>query len=385
MLRNEHLFSFEKHMADKKKDKKKAALIFDKKEEKFLETLINTPSPTWFEYTGQEVWVEYIKPFVDEVIIDTYGTAVGVINPDAKYKVVIEAHCDEISWFVNYITDNGLIHVIRNGGSDHLGAPGQKIIVHTEEKWSVDGVFGWPAIHTRKWGKEEETPKVANITVDVGARTKEEVEKMWIEVGNPITYTAAFSVLNNRYFVGRALDNRAWGFMIAQVAKLLKKNKKKLDFGLYIVNSVQEEIWLRWARMIAERISPDVAIITDVCHDTSTPMINKAIEGDTKSWNGPMLTVGPAVQNNLLRYIKKTAKAKKIDFQMWAASTYTGTDTDAFAYSNHGVASALISLPLRYMHTTVEMVDRHDVSDTIKLIYECVCGLKKGDDFRYLK
>ncbi len=369
------------------KKKKKETLVYGKKEIDFMETLLNTPSPTGFEYTGQKVRVDYIKPYVDEIIIDTYGTAVGVINPDATYKVVIEAHCDEISWFVNYITENGLIHVIRNGWSDHLVAPGQRVSIHTEEKGQLDGVFGWPAIHTR-WAARrswwEETPKVKNITVDVGAKNKEEIEKMWIEVGNPITYTAPFMKLNDRYFVARALDNRAGGFMIAQVARLLKKNKKKLDFGLYIVNSVQEEIWLRWAKMIAERIKPDVAIITDVWHDTTTPMIDKKVEGDTACGKWPALTVWPAVQNNLLRHIKAVAKKQKINYQMCAASTSTWTDTDAFAYSHQWVASALISLPLRYMHTTVEMVDKHDVSETIKLMYETVCSLKKWEDFKYL-
>jgi putative aminopeptidase FrvX len=372
-------------MSDKKKEKKKAEKVYTKKELSFLELLINTPSPTWFEYTGQQVWMDYIKPYVDEIYTDTYGTAVGIINPDAEYKVVIEAHCDEISWFVNYITDNGLIHVIRNGGSDHLGAPSQRVHIHTQDKGIINWVFGRPAIHTRKWGKEEQTPKVTNITIDVWAKNKEEIEKMGIEVGNPITYDAQFMILNDRYAVGRALDNRVWGFMIAQVARLLKKNKKKLPFGLYIVNSVQEEIWLRWARMIAEHLSPDVAIITDVGHDTSTPMIDKTVEGDTMCGKWPMLTVWPAVQNNLLKHIKSTAKKKKIDYQMCAASSYTGTDTDAFAYSNSGVASALISLPLRYMHTTVEMVDMDDISETIKLMYESVCSIKKGQDFGYLK
>ncbi len=375
-------------MSDKKKIKKEKTLLYGKNEINFLESLLNTPSPTWFEYTWQQIRVDYIKPYVDEMYIDTYGTAVGIINPDAEYKVVIEAHCDEISRFVNYITEKGLLHIIRNGWSDHQIAPGQRVHIHTEEKWIVDWVIWRPAIHTR-WGSRnswgEKAPQVKDITIDVGAKDKKEIEKMGIEVGNPLTYDASFMMLNDRYFVGRALDNRAWGFMIAQVARLLKKNKKKLDFGLYIVNSVQEEIWLKWARMIAEHISPDVAIITDVWHDTSTPMIDKTIEWDTKCWEWPTLTVWPAVQNNLLRHIKSIAKKKKIDYQMCAASTYTGTDTDAFAYSNSWVASALISLPLRYMHTTVEMVDKHDVSETIKLIYETVCSVKKGQKFNYLK
>lgn len=374
-------------MPQKKHEKKKKKLIYTKDDVTFFETLINTPSATWFEVEGQRIWTSYIKDYVDEVYVDTYWTAVWVINPDAKYKVVLEAHCDEISWFVNYIKEDGLIHVIRNWWTDHIIAPGQRVHIHTEEDWIVDWVFGWPAIHTRGWSwwaKWENTPKVKNITIDVWARSKEEVLKMWIEVGNPVIYDAEFMTLNDRYFVGRAMDNRAGWFMIAQVAKLLKKNKKKLDFWLYFVNSVQEEIWLKGAEMIAERIKPDVAIVTDVRHDTTTPMIDKTVEGDTACGKWPTLTVGPSVQNNLLRFVKWVAKKKKIDYQMCAASRWTWTDTDAIAYSHQWVASVLISLPLRYMHTTVEMVDKEDISETIKLMYETICDLKKDQDFSYI-
>ncbi len=375
----------EKKSSKSKKTKKTASGFshFTKDELQFMEELINTPSPTWFEVEGQKKRLSYIEPLVDTTFVDTYGTAVWVINPDADYKVVIEAHCDEISRFVNYITDQGFIHVIRNWWSDQFIAPGQRVHVHTEEDGSLDWVFWRPAIHTRR-EKNKPIPTVSNITVDVWARSKDEVEKMWIEVWNPITYDAQYKTLNNRYVVWRALDNRMWGFMIAQVAKQLKKKKKSLNFWLYIVNSVQEEIWLKWAEMIAERIKPDVAIITDVWHDTTTPLINKKIEWDTQCWKWPTLTVWPAVQNNLLRHIKNVAKKKKIDYQMCAASRRTGTDTDAIAYSHQWVASALISLPLRYMHTSVEMVDANDIYATIELMYESICALKKNQDFCYI-
>ena len=173
--------------------------------------------------------------------------------------------------------------------------------------------------------------------------------------------------------------------MIAEVARLLKETKTKLPFGLYIVNSVQEEVGLRGAEMIAHRIKPNVAIVTDVCHDTTTPMVDKIENGDQKSGDGPVLTYGPAVQNNLLRQIITTAEKSKIPFQRAAASRATGTDTDAFAYSNEGVPSALISLPLRYMHTTVEMVRKEDVENCIRLIFESLKSIKKDQDFRYIK
>jgi putative aminopeptidase FrvX len=356
--------------------------VITSKSEKFLEAYLNNPSPTGFESDGQKLWLEYLTPYIDEYFTDNYGSVVGVINPEADYKVVIEAHADEISWFVHYITKDGFIYLRRNGGSDHMIAPSKRVNIHTE-KGIVKAVFGWPAIHMRQ--QKEETPSLKNIFLDCGCDTKEDVEKLGIHVGCVVTFEDEFMILNKNRYVGRALDNRVGGFMIAEVAKMLKENKVKLPFGLYIVNSVQEEVGLRGAEMIARRIKPDVAIITDVCHDTATPMVDKIENGDQKSGDGPVLTYGPAVQNNLLKHIIDIAKKHKIPFQRAAASRATGTDTDAFAYSNEGVTSALISLPLRYMHTTVETVRKEDIENTIRLIYETVIGLKKGQDFRYFK
>ncbi|MEL0644853.1 MULTISPECIES: M42 family metallopeptidase [unclassified Olleya] len=357
--------------------------ILNKKSMDFLETYLNNASPTGYEWDGQKIWMDYLKPYVDTFFTDTYGTAVGVINPDAKFKVVIEGHADEISWYVNYISDNGLIYVVRNGGSDHQIAPSKIVNIHTKNG-IVKGVFGWPAIHTRNKAKEE-APKPNNITIDVGAKDKEEVEKMGVHVGCVITYPDEFHILNGDKFVCRALDNRMGGFMIAEVARLLKENKKTLPFGLYITNSVQEEIGLRGAQMITETIKPNVAIVTDVTHDTTTPMIDMKVQGHVEIGKGPVVAYAPAVQQKLRDLITDTADDNKIPFQRAALSRATGTDTDAFAYSNGGVASALISLPLRYMHTTVEMVHQDDVENVIKLIYETLLKIEDGETFSYFK
>jgi len=357
--------------------------ILDKEAINFLEKYLNNAAPTGYESEGQKMWMEYLKPYVDEFFTDSYGTAVGVINPEAEFKVVIEGHADEISWYVNYITDEGFIYVVRNGGSDHQIAPSKRVNIHTK-KGVVKGVFGWPAIHTRDKDSEQ-SPKIDNICIDVGCTSKDEVEELGVHVGCVITYPDEFFILNENKFVCRALDNRMGGFMIAQVAKLLKENKKKLPFGLYITNSVQEEIGLRGAEMITHRIKPNVAIVTDVTHDTNTPMINKKKNGDTKIGHGPVIAHAPAVQNKLRELLTDTAEEKDIPFQRTANSRFTGTDTDAFAYSNGGVPSALISLPLRYMHTTVEMVHRSDVENVIKLIYESVLKIKEGEKFSYFE
>lgn len=349
----------------------------------FLHRYLDNVSPTGFEYSGQKIWLEYLKPYIDEEIVDVYGTAVGVINPGKDFKVVIEAHADEISWFVNYITDDGYIYVIRNGGSDFQIAPSMRCFIHCEGGQTVKGVFGWPAIHVRQ-GKNPEV-KQENICIDVGCTSKEEVEKLGIHVGAVAVFEAGSEWINEKFLIGRALDNRMGGFMIAEVARHIKEQKIELPFTLYIVNSVQEEIGLRGAEMISRRLNPDVAIITDVTHDTYSPMYNKKQQGDTKCGKGPVVTYGPAVQNNLLQFIIEAAKSNNIDFQRNAVSRSTGTDTDSFAYSTTGVASALISLPLKYMHTTVEMVHEDDIEGCIQLMLASVKQLNAGKSFNYHK
>jgi putative aminopeptidase FrvX len=348
----------------------------------FLHTYLNNASPTGFEASGQQIWLDYIRPFVDTYFTDNYGTAVGVLNPEHPYKVVIEAHADEISWFVNYITPEGYIYVRRNGGSDHMIAPSMRVNIHTD-KGMIPGVFGWPAIHVRKDGKED-APTLDTIFIDVGARSKDEVLEMGIHVGCVITFKDELQELNGKFLSGRALDNRIGGFMIAEVVRKINESGVELPFGLYVVNAVQEEIGLRGAEMIAARIKPNVAIITDVCHDTTAPMYSKITSGDQAAGKGPVLTYGAAVHKKLLDLIIATANKNEIPFQRAAASRSTGTDTDAFAYSNEGVPSALISLPLKYMHTTVETASKDDINQVIELMYRFLLEFDPNVDFRYI-
>ena len=191
--------------------------------------------------------------------------------------------------------------------------------------------------------------------------------------------------LNGYFYSGRALDNRIGGYMIAEVARRLHEKGTQLPFGLYVVNAVQEEIGLRGAEMIAARIKPNVAIVTDVCHDTTAPMYNKITSGDQVAGNGPVLTYGASVHRKLLDLIIQSAKTREIQFQRAATSRSTGTDTDAFAYSNEGVPSALISLPLKYMHTTVETASKKDIEHVIELMLGFLEDLDPGFNFKYVE
>jgi putative aminopeptidase FrvX len=350
----------------------------------FFKNYINNASPVGFETSGQKLWLEYLKPYIDTSFTDPYGTAVGVVNPNADFKVVIEGHADEISWFVNYVNPEGLLYLKRNGGVDVQIAPAQRVFIHGK-KGPVKAVFGWPAIHTRLSNPDhkEPQPKLDNVFLDCGARNKKEVEQLGIHIGAVVTYQDGFDEIANNYYIGRAFDNRVGGFMIAEVTRLLKQNNKKLPYGLYVVNAVQEEIGLRGAEMIARRIKPNIAIVTDVTHDTTTPMISKHVEGEIACGKGPSLAYAPAIHNKLLKFVEDIATKKNIPVQWRALSRSTGTDTDSFAYSNDGCPSVLISIPLRYMHTTVEMIHRDDIENTIRLMYETLLGLTPKTNLNY--
>lgn len=360
------------------KDKKN----YMKLNKKFLKEYLNSVSPVGFEYElgGQKVWMKRMEEFSENVEIDNYGTAYGVMgNMNSDYKVVIEAHCDEISWLVNYIDSKGYIKVIKNGGSDAMIAPSMRVNLWGD-KGAVTGIFGHPAIHISYRKKETD---LDSIFIDVGASNKKEVLDLGINIGTVVTFKDGFMDLGKNYYTGRALDNRIGGFMISEVARKLKENNIELPYKLYVVNSVQEEIGLRGAQMIADTIKPDVAIITDVCHETSAPCYTASKEGEKIAGKGGVVTRGPAVHNNLRKLILDTAKNSNIPYQLSACSRTTGTDTDSFAYSNGGTPSALISLPLKYMHSTVETVHKKDVKNVINLIYETLLKIEENHNFKY--
>ncbi len=348
----------------------------------FLKEYLNNPAPSGFEAKmgSQKIWSDYIKPYVHDVYLDNYGNAIAIAgNPNSDYKVVIEAHSDEIAWYVNYIDEKGFIKVIRNGGSDYLIAPSMRVNLWTK-KGAITGVFGHPAIHVHK---NDYKITLENIFVDVGATSKQEVLDMGIEIGTPITFQDGYMELGDKFICGRALDNKIGGFIIAEVARKIKEKNINIDYQLVIVNAVQEEVGLRGAKMVAENIKPDVAFVVDVCHDTTPPCYNESKEGVTVSDKGGVLTVSPAVHNNLLDFVRNILNDKNIPYQMSASTNSTGTDTDAFAYTGKGTPSCLISLPLRYMHTTIETCSKDDVKTIIKSFVEVLKGIEENQEFHY--
>jgi putative aminopeptidase FrvX len=351
------------------------------KSKEFLKKYLNAYAPVSQEMEGQKIWANYISEYVNEIHDDNYGTVWGIIKSEEKsekpYKVVIEAHCDEISWIVSHISDDGKISINKLGGSDVQIAPSKKVVIHTRKNGLIPGVFGWPAIHLRKGNV---SPELKNLSIDIGWDSKEKVKEVGIEVGNIVTFSDEFEEMGD-YYVGKSLDNKIGGFIIAEVARKLKKNNIKLPFDLYIVNSVQEEVGLHGAKMVAQTIKPDIALITDVCHNTNTPDIDKKVEGDIKGGKGAVIEHTAQNHRKLIELMREVADINEISYQLEVGSY--GNDTMGFFLSNGGVPTAIIATPLKYMHTTVEMAHKDDVRSVIDLFYHTLQAIKRGQSFKY--
>jgi len=355
--------------------------MFDKKTHDFLETLLITPSPTGYESAGQKVWKEYVSQYADTVEGDAYGSAVAKINTNSDViTVMLEAHADEIGMVVQYISDEGFVTLNRLGGSDSTIARAKRVYIHNK-KGRVTGVVGNTAIHlqdTKNGGGKQ--PSWKDIYVDVGVSSREEALEL-VQIGDPVTFTDDVEFLNDEIVTARALDNRIGGFVIAQVMKNLNKKKKNLKVNVMALNSVQEEVGGFGARMMSYRHMPDVAIVTDVTHATDTPGINNKEHGSIKLGKGPAVQHGGANHQKLVEFIEKTAADKKIELQHEATSVRTGTDTDSIFYQRTGIPSALVSLPLRYMHSPVETASLKDIEALIDLMTETVLAMAPDETF----
>ncbi|MFU8812474.1 MAG: M42 family metallopeptidase [Balneolaceae bacterium] len=358
--------------------------MFDKETTDFLEQILITPSPTGYESPGQAVWMDYVKPFADSVETDAYGSAIAKIETNADVMtVMLEAHVDEIGMVVQHISDDGFVYVNKLGGSDSTIARAKKVYIHNRNG-RVTGVTGNTAIHlqqTKNGGGKQ--PSWKDIYVDVGAANKEEALEM-VQIGDPVTYTEEPEFLNDTILTARALDNRIGGFVIAQVMKALRKRKKELKVNVLALNSVQEEVGGFGARMMTYRHMPDAALVTDVTHATDTPGIDHRENGLVKLGQGPTVQHGGANHPAVVRLLEETASANKITIQHEATSVRTGTDTDSIFFQRTGVPSALVSVPIRYMHSPVEVASVSDIKALIDLMLEAVLAMEPDQTFSVL-
>jgi endoglucanase len=358
--------------------------MFDNTSSKFLENLLITPSPTGYESEGQKVWMEYVSQFTNKVESDAYGSAIAKIDTSADVMtVMLEAHADEIGMVVQYISDDGFVYLNKLGGSDSTIARAKRVFIHGKDG-KVSGVTGNTAIHlqTKKNGGGKE-PSWKDIYVDIGATSKEEALEA-IQIGDPVTYADDLEYLNDDIITARALDNRIGGFAIAQAMKKINENKKNLAVNVIALNSVQEEVGGFGARMMSYRHMPDAAIVTDVTHATDSPGIDQKEHGQVKLGSGPTVQHGGANHPKLVELIEQAAKDHEIKIQHEATSVRTGTDTDSIFYQRTGIPSALVSVPIRYMHSPVETASLKDLQQLIDLMAESVLSMAPDQTFSVL-
>ena len=346
----------------------------------FLRTLVNMPSPTGHETRGQRVWLDYAGQFADETFSDAYGNCVAVLNQGGGPRIMLAAHADEIAMAVNYIDDHGFIYVRRMGGIDAAITKAQRVFIHTRDG-AVKGVVGNVAPHLTKQEGDPKPPKIHDIFIDIGVSTRKEAEKL-IRVGDPITLTDEFDILRGDLAVARAFDNRIGTFAVAEALRLLKESKVKFNAEVCAVSNVQEEVGLLGARQIAYSLKPDIALVVDVTHATDYPTVSKAQHGDIQVGKGPALTHGGCNHSEVVKRLEQVADKKKIPLQHEAMSATSGTDTDVIFWTRGGIASALISLPNRYMHSPVEVVSLRDLELIPQLMTAFVQSLKKGEKFK---
>ncbi len=346
----------------------------------FLKTLVNTPSPSGHEFRGQRVWLDYVQPFADETFSDAYGNAVAVLNKGGSPRLMLAAHADEIAMVVNFINKEGFIYVRKLGGIDPAITKAQRVNIHSKGG-PIRGVVGNVAPHLSKMEKDRKLPEIHDLFIDIGVGSKAAAEKL-VQIGDPITLADEFELWRNDLAIARAFDNRIGTFAVAEALRLLKESGKKLAPEICAVSNIMEEVGLLGARQIAYSLQPDIALVVDVTHATDYPTVSQAMHGDVKIGKGPTLTRGGCNHPLVVERLEKIAKKEKIPLQHEAQSASSGTDTDVIFWTRGGIASALISLPNRYMHSPVEVVSLKDLQTIPKLMAAFAWSLKKGEQFK---
>ncbi len=347
---------------------------------KFLQTLINTPSPSGFETRGQRVWLDYVKKFAEATETDAYGNAVAWFNKGGSPRIMLAAHADEIAMTVNFINEQGFIYVRRVGGIDPAITKAQRVNIHAREG-TVRGVVGNVAPHLMKLEGEPKPPKIHDLFIDIGVSSRKEAEKL-VRIGDPITLVDEFEMLRGDLAVARAFDNRIGTFAVAEALRLLTESNRKLHAEVCVVSNIQEEVGCLGARQIAYTLKPDVALVVDVTHATDYPTVSQAQHGDIKIGRGPAITHGGPNHAEVVARLEKIAEEEEIPLQHEAISSSSGTDTDVIFWTRGGIPSALISLPNRYMHSPVEVVSLKDLEQIPELMAAFAQSLKRGEQFK---
>ncbi len=343
----------------------------------FLKEMQETPSPSGFEQPVQRIVRKRMKPFADTIETDVHGNVIVGLNPKGSPRIMLAGHCDQIGLMVNYIDDHGFLFFRAIGGIDPSVLPGSRVTVHTKHG-PVDGVLGRKPVHVMKQEERGKKSELREMWVDIGSKDRKETEQV-VSVGDPITFRLEMIHLGNELVTSPGFDNKSGTFVVMEV--LRRCAGRKLSCALFAVSTVQEEIGLRGAKTSCFGVDPAVGIAVDVTHATDYPDIDKRVNGDLRMGAGPVIAVGANINPPLGALLTKTAKAKRIAYQLEAAPGGTGTDANAIQLTRAGVAAALVSIPNRYMHTQVEVVSLTDLDATAKLIAETVATINRRTSF----
>lgn len=348
---------------------------------KFLERLLDAPSPSGYEQPAQRVFREYVAPFCEELTTDVMGNVFARISGKGKNppRVMIVGHTDEIGLQVKYIDDKGFLYFAAVGGVDAHLTPGKRVNIHTQAG-PLAGVIGKKPIHLMDNKDRETVVKLEAQYIDIGARDKKEAQKM-VRVGDAVTFAGEFTRLAGDRVASRGFDDKAGCFVVAEVLRLVAASGKKLAVDLYGVSSVQEEIGLRGGTTSSYTVNPDVGICVEVDFATDQPDVEKKHNGEVGLGKGPILTRGANINPRLLDLLSTTADEEKIAVQFTANPRATGTDANVMQISRNGVATALVKVPLRYMHTPVETVSLADLENAAKLIVATLGRIKSKEEF----
>ena len=332
----------------------------------FLKAILTTPSTTGFEEAVQRLVREYVAPFADSVRTDVHGNVIAARNPNAPLRVMLAGHCDQIGLIVNYIDEHGYIYVLTVGGWDLQNLVGIRVKIWTVGG-PVDGVIGKKPIHLMNDEDRKKVPKIEDLWIDIGAKDKEEAEK-YVSVGDPVTVELEYRELLNNLIAAPATDDKAGLWVAMEALRRIDPAKLNPGIGVFAVSTVQEEVGLRGSRTSSFDIDPRIGIATDVTFATDCPTIEKKQNGDVKLGGGPVLTRGPNMTTKLVNALVDTAKKHEIPVQIVAEGKITGTDAGSIQVNRSGVATALISIPNRYMHTPVEMISLCDIDHAADLM-----------------
>ena len=343
----------------------------------FFKTAVETPSPSGYESPLQKVVRDYVADFADEVTTDVHGNVIIAKNPGAPVRLMLAGHCDQIGLIVQHIDDDGFLYVKPIGGWDPQNLIGQRMTVWTDGG-PVPGVIGKKPIHLLTDEERKKVPKIKDLWLDIGAADKEEAEKL-VRVGDPVTVELALRQLPNDRAVSPAMDDKAGMWVVIEA--LRRADAKKLNCSLYAVSTVQEELGLRGARTSCYGIDPQVGIAVDVTFATDCPTIEKKEEGDIQLGKGPVVYRGPNMNPTVVSRLIEAADENEIPYQLAAEGRATGTDANAMQISRAGVATGLLSVPNRYMHSPVEMVSLEDLDQSADLLARFAEALTADVDF----